>query len=299
MIKNRGEFVSPMEQLNLTVQFRGQDGLGIDTDSFPKISIVQPSGGVFMAPTSVGVSRLGLGKYGYTMTVPFAGPYGAWNDVWVGFVNGYRVETTFSFVVSVGQMPASPNSDGFEALGDVVGFNYSQNAIHNINILLKMLKSRLNSSGKTLAKDKYGNDIYVDCDIYSIDMLVSFLALALEEFNQTPYFTFFNFDDNAFVAQFGAILVQFAALYAMASMSLLEKGREVDVTDQGISFKMPGVSDLLNTQYGTELTNATEKLKMIKNSLRPSPLGLGTWSATTGRNPAWARLRHLRARRIY
>ncbi len=298
-MKKRGEFVSSTEQINLTFAIRDQNGNYVDTDSFPKISIVQPSGGVLMAPTSVGVERVGIGKYSYIFTAPYAGPYGIWNDVWVGFVNGERVEQTFSFAISPTQMPSAPNSDGYMALGDDIGFNYSQNAIRNINGLIKMLRARLNSRGKAKAKDQYGNTVYVDCDIYSVEMLVSFLVMALEEFNQIPYSTFFTFEDDAFVQQYGAILVQFAAIYALASMSLLEKGREVNMTDNGINFTLPGVSELLNSQYSAELANATEKLKYIKNSLRPSPLGLGTWSATSTNNPAYARLRHRRQGRLY
>lgn len=296
----RGQKVSPMDKIHLTAQFKDASGNLIDTDSMPKISIVQPSGGVLVAPTSVGVFRTAPGTYAYTFQVPYVGPYGIWNDIWSGFIQGYRLETNLDFMVSHSQMPMAPNADGFVALGDDPGFNYSQCAIKNINVLIKMLKARLNSSGKAKIKDKYGNDMYVDCDIYSIDMLVSFLAMALEEFNQVPYFTFFTFEDEPFVSQYGAILVQFATIYAMASMSLLERGREYNMSDNGITFTPPTVSDLMNTQYSTELTNATEKLKYIKNSLRPAPLGLGTWSATSGgTNPYYNRLRHRRAGKIF
>ena len=298
-IKARGEEVDVTEQINLVVQFKDMNGAPIDTDSFPKLSLVQPSGGVFMAPTSVGVSRMAQGKYSYILTIPYAGPYGAWNDVWVGYINGQRVETTFSFVVSHTQIP-SVNTDGYRHLGDDPGFNYSQNAIKNINFLIKALRARLNSSGKAKAKDSFGNDIYVDCDIYSVEMLTSFLATALWEFNAIPYFTFFQFDDDAFVQQFGSILVDGATLIALSSMALLERGREYNITDNGISFTPPSVSELMNTQYSTLLTNYWEKLKYVKNSLRPAPLGLGTWSATGGGyNTAWARLRHKRQGRLY
>jgi len=298
MIKFRGQETDVTEQINLTVLFKDQMGNPIDTDSFPKISIVQPSGGIFLAPTSVGVSRLDTGKYGYTLTIPYAGPYGAWNDIWVGFINGFRVETTFSFVVSGTQIP-SINTDGYAHLGDLIGLNYSQNAIKNINILIRMLKARLNSSGKALSKDKYGNDIYVNCDIYTIDTLVSFLAMALIEFNAIPYFTHFTFEDDHFISQFGTVLVQCATLFALSSMSLLERGREYNFTDNGISFVPPTVSELMTTQHSAELANYWEKIKLIKNSLRPAPIGLGTWSATGGRNTAYARLRHLRSGRRY
>jgi hypothetical protein len=129
-------------------------------------------------------------------------------------------------------------------------------------------------------------------------MLTTFLATALWDFNQVPYFTFFQFDDDNFVEQFGEILVEGATLYSLASKSLIERGREFQITDNGINFNPPTVSELMNTQYSTLLTHYWEKLKMIKASLRPAPRGLGVFSMNSAINPAFARLRHLRARRI-
>lgn len=297
-IKARGELIDVTDQVNLTVQFKDGSGQPIDTDSFPKISIIQPSGLVLLAPTSTGVAQIDTGKYSYIFTVPINGPYGVFNDIWSGFINGFRVETTFSFVVAHTQMPGI-NTDGYIKLGDDPGFQYSQAAIKNINKLIKSLKSRLNSAGKAKAADGYGNTIYVDCDIFSIDMLVSFLATALWDFNQVPYFTFFQFDDDNFVEQFGEILVEGATLYSLASKALIERGREFQITDNGLSFNPPTVSEMMNTQYSSLLAHYWEKLKLIKNSLRPAPKGLGVFSMNSAINPAFRRLRHLRARRIY
>jgi len=297
-IKARGELITPTDQANLTVQFKDSTGAPINTDSFPTISIIQPSGLVFLAPTSAGVAQIGVGKYSYIFTSPINSSLGVWNDVWVGFVNGFRVETTFSFVVMQTQIPAI-NSDGYMSLGDDPGFQYSQLAIKNINKLIKMLKARLNSSGKAKSADAYGNTIYVDCDIFSVDMLTTFIATALSDFNQVPYFTFFDFDDVGFIEQFGEVLVEGATLYSLASKALIERGREFQITDQGINFNPPTVSELMNTQYSTLLTHYWDKLKYIKNSLRPSPLGLGVFSMNSGIHPSIRRLRHLRARQIF
>lgn len=296
-IKARGEMLELTDQVNLTIQFRDGSGNPVDTDTFPQVSIVQPSGGVLITPTTVGVTKVSTGKYSYLFTIPLNGPYGVFNDIWVGYVGGVRVESVLSFVVSHTDLPAI-NSDGYLHLGDDPGFNYSQTAIANINNLLKMLRARLNSSGKSYMVDKNGNPGYVDCDIYSIDMLVTFLASALVDFNQVPYFTFFTFDDAAFVAQFGQILVEGATLHALASKALIERGREFQFTDNGVSFNPPSVAEMLNTQYSALLTHYFDKLKLIKNSLRPGPLGLGVFGMNQGMSPAVRRLRHLRARRI-
>lgn len=298
MIKNRGELIEATDQVNLTVQFKDPSGNPIDADSYPQISIIQPSGSVFMTPTSVGVSRSGVGLYSYIFTVPINASYGVWHDVWLAYINGFRVETQFEFIINYTQL-AAPNTDGYVHLNDDPGFQYSQEAIININKLLKALKARLNSSGKAKSADPYGNVVYVDCDIFSTDMLVTFLATALWEFNQTPFFTFFEFDNNNFVEQFGQILVEFATIYALASKALIERGREFQFTDNGLNFTPPTVSELMMTQYNALLTLHKEKLIRIKESLRPSPQGLGVWGMTSSMNPLVRRLRFLRARQIF
>jgi hypothetical protein len=296
-IKARGELLDVTDQVNLTVQFKDAMGNPINTDSIPTISIVQPSGLVAIAPTSAGVQQLGKGNYVFTYTIPINGPYGVFNDIWVGYINGFRVETTFSFVVTHTQIP-SINTDGYVHLGDDPGFRYSQCAIINIDKLMKSLRARLNSAGKSKSSDAYGNTIYVDCDIFSVDTLTTFIATALWDFNQVPYFTWFTFDEDSFVDQFGEILVEGATLYALASIALIERGREFQLTDNGLNFNPPTVSELLQTQYSTLLAHYWEKLKYIKNSLRPGPRGLGVFSMNSAINPAFARLRHLRARRL-
>lgn len=298
VLKARGEFVDVTESIRLTINIKDQNGNYVDLDSFPKISIIQPSGHVLIESTSIGITRDDTGKYSYVFDVPLNGPYGVYTDVWVGFINGFRLEKSLQFVVSHTEMP-SPNYDGYVALGDDPGFDYSQTAIKNINKLLKSLKARLSSSGKAISKDGYGNKIYVDCDIFSIDMLVTFLATAIWDFNQVPYFTTFTFDDTDFIHQFGEILVERATLDALASKALIERGREFQITDNGINFAPPGVSDLMNTQYGTLLSHYWEKLKMIKASMRPAPIGAGVFSMTSGvLNPAVKALRHRRENRI-
>lgn len=298
VILARGEVATATSQINLMVQFRDISGNPINVDSLPKISIVQPTGLVFLSPTSMGVANVGVGKYSYIFTVPYNATLGIWNDIWEAYINGFKIQQEFSFAIMGTNVPAI-NSDGYVHLGDDPGFNYSQCAIKNINKLLKLLRARLNGRGKAKAIDSVGNTVYVDCDIYSVDMLTSFLAQALTEFNETPFFTFFTFDDDNFVNQFMNILVEGATLWALGSQALIERGREINVTDAGISFQMPTVSELLQTQASALLQLHYDKLKFIKASLRPHPLGLGTMGMNSGINPSFARLRHVRSRRFY
>lgn len=297
VIKARGELVEPTEQVNLTVKFNDNFGAPVDTDTLPQISIIQPSGAVLLNPTSAGVARISTGVYSFIFSVPLNGPYGVFNDIWSGYINGYRVEATLSFIVSHTDLPAI-NTDGYVHLGDDPGFNYSQTAILNINKLIKGMKARLNSSGKSPSVDKNGNIQYVDCDIYSIDTLTTLAAISLSKFNQTPYFTMFTFENTEAIDQFFECLVEGAVLYALSSKALIERGREFQITDNSISFSPPSVAEMLSTQWNTELTHYWESLKYIKNSLRPGPRGLGVFGMTSSNNPAIARLRHMRERRL-
>jgi len=296
--KYRGEYLTLNDTVNLTIELRDGYGDPINADSFPTISLISPSGLVSLVPTSQGVTQIDVGKYQYSFTIPYNGPYGVWMDLWVAYINGERIEQTFAFIVAHTQF-AAINIDGYEKLGDDVGFEYSQQAIHNINKLIKGLRARLNSAGKSKAKDSNGNVIYIDCDIYSVDMLVTFLATSLSNFNQIPFFTFFQFDDDNFVAQFYEVLIEGATLYALSSMSLLERGLEFSITDNSLSFQPPTVSELLNSQWSTQLSAYNEKVKYIKNSLRPSPGGLGVFGMSSGLNPAVKRLRFFKERSFF
>ena len=300
VFKARGQLLEPTDTVNLTASFYDFNGFPVNTATFPTISIIDPTGLVILPPTTTGMTQLNVGQYLYQYTIPYAPAFGVYNDIWQGNIgDGYIVTQTLSFIVETTDLPAV-NTDGYRHLGDDFGFNYSQCAINNINKLLKMLKARLNSSGKSKSTDNYGNVIYVTCDIYSTDMLVTFLANALSDFNQIPYFTRFTFDDVQFVDQFADILVEGATIIALASQALIEKGREYQITDNGVNFNPPAVAELLETQYSTQLQNYWEKLKYIKNSLRPAPLGLGTLQVLSPySNPMVMRLRHLRSRQIF
>lgn len=145
-------------------------------------------------------------------------------------------------------------------------FDFSAAECININKLLKLVRTRLNSSGKTKHKDENDNVVYVDCDIFSVDMLAQFLILSLSEFNQTPYFTNYSFEDTLVIDTFTDVLVEGAVLAALASQALVEKGREFKIQDNGVYFDPPSVSEMLNTQYATLLAHHAEKLKLIKNT---------------------------------
>ena len=292
----RSAIVSPTDTVQLRVQFESA-GATVDLDAYPTVTLVQPSGTVITGPTSLGVYRLAVGLYGFDFPAPIDASLGVWSDIWTGKLAGVTVRQTLNFVIYTTQMPAV-NTDGYIHLGDDPGFHYSQVATGNINKLVKALKARLNSSGKSRNKDQYGNVIFEDCDIYTVDQLVTFIATSLTAFNQIPHFTFFTFEDTGIIDNFFEVLVQHATIYALASKALIERGREFNISDNGLTFQPPSVSELVNSQWSAELSNWWEKVKLIKGNMKPAAFGLGTLRPMAV-SPQFLRLRHLRARQIY
>ncbi len=294
--QSRGLGAQPTQTIQLLAKFYDFTGSLTDLDSFPTVSLIQPSGGVYMQPTSAGVFRLSVGVYGFDFEIPYTVDLGTWSDRWLGLLNGFDVQAEFNFVISSTQQPTLP-TDGYVYLGQDPGFNFSQVAIANINTLVKGLKNRLNSSGKAAVKDEFNNTIFQDCDIFTIDQLVTFLVTALSAFNMIPTFTEFTFEDSEIIRTFYAIIMQHAVLSAMAAKSLIEAGREFAITDNGISWSPPGVSEKLMNQYTAEMGNWTEATKLIKQNMKPLGRGISCY-ASLG-SPRLRVLRSLRARQIW
>jgi hypothetical protein len=293
----RSEIIQPGDNVMLRARFTGPDGIEADLDAFPTVTVIQPSGGVAVGPTSTGVMRIGVGEYQFSYSVGLFPPIGTWRDIWRGIIAGYEVIGEFTFTTFTSQLPTI-NTDGYKKLGDDPGYNFSQTAICNINNLLKSLRRRLKSQGKARRTDEFGNVIYKDCDVFTVDELVAFLCQALSMFNEIPHFTMFTWEDTPIIEQFHDVLVQGGLYLALGAQALIERGREFQINDNGVGFTPPTISELLNTQYQKEMDSWYDKVKLIKANCKPSPLGLGTLSFVGGASPQIRRLRHLRARQI-
>jgi len=298
-MKTRGTLAGTGDQIQLKAQFRDAQGNLADLNEFPKIQIIQPNSAIYMDYTSGGIYKLDTGTYGYTFDIPLnPAVMGVWMDNWQGLMGdpSYLIRGSFNFIVTNTNLGA-PNIDGYVHLGDEPIFNLSQQAIININRLMKILKTRLQSSGRKESKDGYGNIVYENCNIFSVDEMHAFLCASLTEFNLTPHFTFFTWEDSYVPDSFGEIIVEGAYIMALASKALIEKGKEFNISDNGISFQPPLVADLLTSQFSTLLAPYRERLKHIKYQFKPSPLGLGTLRISAVA-PQYMRLRHRRERQL-
>ena len=102
---------------------------------------------------------------------------------------------------------------GTVRLGDDVNFDFSEEELKGVNILLKYLKCRLRSDGRKPKRDKfgafvldgYGSIVYEECNVFSDEILACFLCSALSEFNMIPFFTSYTFADPVIKTLFSAL----------------------------------------------------------------------------------------------
>lgn len=290
------------ENVELSIQYYGTDGLPQDASEIPTITISNGEGTTFIAETSDGVTKKDTGLYSYTYYVKESLSKGVYEDTWSATIDGIELTNSFNFIVT----SSSSAITGTVSLGDEVNFDFSEEELNGLNILLKYLKCRLRSNGKKPVRDEfgafqydsYGDMLYEECNVFSDEILACFLSQALSEFNMVPFFTYYSFADRLIFTTFSQLVVEGAYIVALASQSLLEKGRDFSISDGGISYQPPQLGDFLSSHYSNWLSNYRERLKFIKNNIRPGPVGYGTYTNLGSAAPAVTRLRHLRARRI-
>src|SRR3972149_414463 len=226
------------EELRLDVQFSDVAGNIKDCDASPAVAVFDANGLTVRPLSSAGVEWIGSGRYRLELTIPDGYTAGVWTDAWVGELDGYSINATFNFVVN--------SAGSIEAVGTVVDpvieigddpwpslVEYSEQAKANINVLLKMLKSRLRNTAFKPDGSK--------CDVFSTDDLFQFLCVALAEFNLTPTITGYTFDDSLVRTLFADLLTQGAMLQAWSGQAILESGKEYSINDNGAALQPPPV----------------------------------------------------------
>jgi len=291
------------QAVELIVTFYGFDGAPTQSSPPPTISIVNSTNNTIVLETTAGITNTSTGVYKYTYNVPSSGERGIWKDIWTATVDGVEIVNEFNFLV-VSDSTAVP--DGNIKLGDDVLFDFTQEELEGLNVLIKYLKCRLRSDGTKPKRDKFGAFIFdaygemltEECNVFSDEILACFLCQSLSEFNSTPFFTSYIFSDQIIYKTFSNVIVEGAYVVGLASQALLEKGRDFTISDGGISYQPPQLGDFLQSHYQNWLTTYRERLKFIKASIRPGASTFGTYSNLSSGSPAFARLRHIRQRKI-
>jgi len=295
--------------IRLKIQYYNSEGAPQDADFTPYVKIIDSSGNIEYSKSNAQVVRESIGLYYFDFAVDPDDKEGMYQDYWEASMVGVPLYNYFNFLVlDEGDLS---EATGVVRLGDDVNFDFSDEEIAGLNILLKYLKSRLRSDGRKPVRDQYGAFVYTEgydgydgemvyeeCNVFSDEILVCFLCQALSEFNMVPFFTSYTFADNLIHKMFSQLIVEGAYIVALASQSLVEKGRDFTISDGGISYQPPQLGDFLASQYNNWLSSYRERLKFIKNNLRSGPVGFGTFTNMTSGAPAVSRLRHLRARKI-
>lgn len=283
-------------EIDLYTLFTDANGSPIDSDTIPQVTIRDPQGIAHITLQS-GVSladKPGLYKFSYL--IPIHTNDGYWSDQWTAFIGGIQITATFSFqvlgagIIDQAIAPIFLPTDDFK-------YTFTKEEAKGISILLTLLKARVKNNGFGRVSDGMGGFKLVPCNVFSDDELIKFLIDALSEFNSTPHFTFYTFANVEMQGIFADILVQGAELLALSAQALIEKGKEFTITDNGITYSPPFLSDLLMNQYNAKLPVYREKLKFIKASIKPTPKGLGSFRITA-LSPSYIKLKSLRERQI-
>jgi hypothetical protein len=285
--------------VELYVRFVDAIGNPANTDETPQVEVFDSTGIRRQPFTNVGVSLIednqpGLYKFDYS--IPETAPDGYWSVTWRANIGNETVTSTFDFLV-IADGGVQESSEPVYIPGDDSPWDFSKDENNGINRLLRMVKCRVKNDGVRKVPDGDGGYMEIPCSVFTDTELVCFLVNSLSSFNQMPHFTNLTFAEPMIYTTFADIIVQGAVVLALAAQSLIEKGREFNFNDNGVTYQPPQVADILNTQYSTQLNDYKEKLKYIKNQFKSGPLGLGTFRCTAI-NPAFLRLRHLRERRL-
>jgi len=280
--------------IDLEIDVRDAIGERSDADSLPEVSIIDDIDYVRKVLSSSGVMRIDVGRYRFSYAVPIGASSGIWTDHWRAVLNGFTTEAHLNFIVLTA---VEASITGGPQIGDPATIKYSPEEIVGINNLLAELKARVSNDVKVETTDAYGNIKYVDCSVFTNEELVWFLECSLQEFNEFPHFTDFRFDSELIYRRYSFVIVEGAFIIAMAAKMLTEAGREFTISDNGITMQPPPLSATINNELSGLITPHRELVKNIKWSIKPHPIGFGSFRVLAV-SPNFLRLRHLRQRRI-
>lgn len=122
--------------------------------------------------------------------------------------------------------------------------------------LLPQLNSLLANIGKQKSLDKDGNTVYADMKIFSDEDLEVFLQLA-ESATKSSLKV-----ENAVLHP--DLVVEYAMYLALMQKSLVEKGREFAIEDNGMYYNPPNLSNHMMDVAANVINNWFRKVQLIR-----------------------------------
>lgn len=204
---------------------------------------------------------------------------------------------TFGFDGTSGHIPATGGHRTNRSQGDTQDAGYWQGiSFKNLCSIPigprgQCFKDKAHSLVRVMLKDTDPG-----CQAFTDDEIDMYLEGSLWAFNARPTFTAFLWDHMQ--DRWLDIIAKGATVWALYAQSLIESGREFTITDNGISYTPPPVSDKIQSYASALLQHYTAELTEIKSNFKPLPAAVGMFSVLDI-SPSLRRLRHLREKKIY
>ncbi len=264
--------VAQGQSIRLDVQFLNKANQLVDPDDL-ELSVFNPANTLVVDGAVVGVSvgditNINVGRYYYDLTLASNAPAGTYIVTWAGVIEGNSFEKDDIFsVVLAGTSIAAAN----------VFFETDK-------------KIRVAALLRTYLKDRDARNYAFENDEVSL-----FLDGALSDINAWPTFT--SYDWLTVPGDWMHLLAMGGQVMALYAQTLIEAGREFQITDNGIQFNPPGLSSAMQSIAATLVQQYAERKEKLKYNIKPEPRAVGTYRVLAV-NPYLIRLRHLREKRI-
>jgi hypothetical protein len=123
-------------------------------------------------------------------------------------------------------------------------------------ILLMPLNALLHNNGKQKSVDEKGNVTYVEAPIFTETVLLEYLRHADQSVKSVLKI------DNTI--NHGDLVVEYAYYLALMSKSLVERGREYAIQDNGVYMNPPNVSSHMMDVAANVISNWFRKVELIR-----------------------------------
>ena len=114
-----------------------------------------------------------------------------------------------------------------------------------LDTLVDLVNFRIAATGKKPETDKDGNINYVESALFDRKDVERAISLSLAAFNMAVFPTYLKIEDEENMMQLSDLLVTYASYLLLVRQSLLEKGREYTIQDNGVGWTPPLLADFV------------------------------------------------------